>query len=86
MGAAGIQKVCVICGEDVANRPRTKDQQGRYYCNPCWDAKTSQTIEDRSHSVLGEEDIVEEEDPFAALAGAVTTTSAAPLQSLAGTD
>jgi len=41
MGAAGIQKICVVCGENVANRPRTKDQHGRYYCNSCWTAETA---------------------------------------------
>ena len=26
-------KICVICGENVAGKPRTKDKQGRYYCD-----------------------------------------------------
>ncbi|MHC5115428.1 MAG: hypothetical protein ACYTGP_13495 [Planctomycetota bacterium] len=30
-------KICVICGEDCAGRPRTKDGKGRYYCQPCYD-------------------------------------------------
>lgn len=29
-------KVCVMCGEDVAARPRTKDPRGRYFCEPCY--------------------------------------------------
>lgn len=28
-------KVCRICGEDCSNRPRVRDQFGRYYCRPC---------------------------------------------------
>lgn len=34
----GTGKVCVICGEDCSNKPRTKDAKGRYYCTPCFDA------------------------------------------------
>jgi hypothetical protein len=30
-------KICRICGEDCAGRPRTKDAKGRYYCQPCYD-------------------------------------------------
>lgn len=30
------EKICVICGEDCAGRPRTKDPKGRYYCTPCY--------------------------------------------------
>ncbi len=28
-------KVCRICGEDCTNRPRVRDQFGRYYCRLC---------------------------------------------------
>lgn len=34
----GVQKLCVVCGQDVAGKPRTKDPKGRYYCQPCYDA------------------------------------------------
>ena len=34
-GRAG--KICVICGEDCSDRPRTKDPKGRYYCKPCYE-------------------------------------------------
>jgi hypothetical protein len=39
-----IQKVCVKCGVDCANKPRTKDSQGRYYCQPCYDAAKKQRV------------------------------------------
>ena len=32
-----VVKPCVVCGADCANRPRTKDRHGRYYCRPCYD-------------------------------------------------
>jgi len=31
------QKICMVCGEDCSNRPRTKDPKGRYYCKPCFE-------------------------------------------------
>src|SRR4051812_30432857 len=34
-----VQKLCVVCGQDVAGRPRTKDQAGNYYCRACYDEK-----------------------------------------------
>src|SRR5262249_30879377 len=35
-------KVCIRCKRDCANRPRSKDPQGRYICQECLDAaKTS---------------------------------------------
>ncbi len=33
--ADGVQKICRVCGEDCAAKPRTKDPQGRYVCGPC---------------------------------------------------
>lgn len=30
-------KICHGCGNDVSQVKRTKDTQGRYYCNPCWE-------------------------------------------------
>lgn len=30
-------KVCLICGLDVADKPRVKDAQGRYTCKECLD-------------------------------------------------
>jgi hypothetical protein len=32
-------KVCSSCGLDVSGQKRTKDTAGRYYCQPCWQAK-----------------------------------------------
>lgn len=30
-------KVCVLCGQSCAGKPRVKDQAGRYYCKACHD-------------------------------------------------
>lgn len=30
-------KMCRLCGLDVSQRPRVKDGQGHYYCQPCYD-------------------------------------------------
>src|SRR5437867_10526512 len=37
MAATGGAKICVACGEDCSNRPRTKDAKGRYFCKPCYE-------------------------------------------------
>src|SRR5262249_46345351 len=31
-------KICHLCGQDCADRPRSKDRKGRYICQPCMDA------------------------------------------------
>ncbi len=36
--AAATGKVCVICGQDCAGKPRVKDPQGRYSCKSCHEA------------------------------------------------
>ena len=33
------QKACSVCGIVVSHQRRTKDAQGRYYCQPCWSTK-----------------------------------------------
>src|ERR1700729_4261908 len=33
------RKICVGCKADISHQPRTKDQQGNYYCAPCWRKK-----------------------------------------------
>ncbi len=33
------QKICSICGKDVAHQRRTKDEQGNYICAPCFVAR-----------------------------------------------
>jgi hypothetical protein len=40
--SAAVVKVCVICGQDVADRPRTKDSRGHYYCKECYRAAAAQ--------------------------------------------
>ena len=37
MTGAVLQKICGLCGQDCANRPRTKDKRGRYFCSACYD-------------------------------------------------
>lgn len=32
------EKICHVCGQDVSRQKRTKDLQGRYYCQPCYDS------------------------------------------------
>jgi len=34
---ANAAKVCVVCGEDVSAKPRTKDGKGRYFCTACYE-------------------------------------------------
>lgn len=42
MGNSGpISKICALCGQDCANRPRVKDASGRYCCQACYDAATA---------------------------------------------
>jgi hypothetical protein len=36
---AKAEKICADCGADVSQQPRTKDADGRYYCNLCWIAR-----------------------------------------------
>lgn len=36
---AGAGKICIVCGEDCADRPRIKDGRGRYACKACAAAK-----------------------------------------------
>ena len=31
-----VRKICVVCKTDVSQMKRVKDDQGRYYCHPCW--------------------------------------------------
>src|SRR5215210_5208858 len=35
-----VQKLCCICGADVAGQPRMKDKTGAYFCIPCGQADT----------------------------------------------
>ena len=41
MATSGTAKVCVVCGDDCASKPRTKDNRGRYYCKGCYDKATA---------------------------------------------
>ena len=34
-----VAKICMVCGEKCADRPRLKDAQGRYACQVCVEAK-----------------------------------------------
>jgi len=33
------EKICIVCGEDCAGRPRLKDSKGQYACQACVEAK-----------------------------------------------
>lgn len=37
MSPASGEKICVICGENCAGKPRVKDPKGRYYCRACYE-------------------------------------------------
>lgn len=34
-GNASTQKICLICKQDCAGKPRVRDNEGRYYCKSC---------------------------------------------------
>ena len=35
VGNGSVQKICLICKQDCAAKPRVRDNQGRYYCKAC---------------------------------------------------
>lgn len=35
-----LEKICCVCGENVAGKPRMKDKEGRYWCYECGMADT----------------------------------------------
>lgn len=37
-----VQKLCVVCGDDLSAKKRTKDARGQYYCEPCVQKKAAQ--------------------------------------------
>ena len=37
---SAVQKMCCGCSADVAEQIRVKDQEGRYFCQPCFETKT----------------------------------------------
>lgn len=37
MAPSTLVKRCAACGADCADRPRTKDTRGNYFCKPCFD-------------------------------------------------
>jgi len=41
---SGVQKLCCVCGKDVASSKRVKDPRGRYYCEPCAKARQQQPV------------------------------------------
>jgi hypothetical protein len=44
-----MNKVCRVCGEDVSAKKRTKDTQGNYYCQPCYDDQVATAKPRASH-------------------------------------
>jgi hypothetical protein len=47
---AGPRKICVICGQDCAGQPRTKDAKGRYYHTSCYEQAKRALEEKRAAS------------------------------------
>jgi putative Mn2+ efflux pump MntP len=43
-GAQSTAKLCHACGVDVANAHRTKDLDGRYFCDACWQRTNDQEL------------------------------------------
>jgi rubrerythrin len=41
--ASAPAKVCVLCKQDVSKKPRVKDPQGRYLCEPCFEKSQKAT-------------------------------------------
>jgi len=47
-------KICEICHRDCSDRPRTKDEQGRYFCRECAErAKQAHRLQQSGSSDLG---------------------------------
>ncbi len=38
-----VTKQCYVCGQDVSRQPRTKDANGNYYCQPCYDSAMAES-------------------------------------------
>lgn len=50
-----VAKMCVICGQDVGKKPRTKDSQGRYTCKECLDAAAkAKSAQERARAPVAE--------------------------------
>ena len=50
-----MSKICGICAEDCSDRPRVKDQKGRYFCKACVDARTNQRTAEQTVPSAGDE-------------------------------
>ena len=44
-GSGSTGKVCRRCGVDCAKLPRVKDDRGRYYCKPCYEAARREKLQ-----------------------------------------
>lgn len=44
------RKICVICGQDCAGRPRVRDPKGHYYCQDCYEKAKRRQEEARAAS------------------------------------
>jgi hypothetical protein len=60
--SAGPRKICVLCGENVADRPRLKDAQGRYACRACIEKRRPERAGKPAARTRGDD------DPLAVLA------------------
>jgi hypothetical protein len=43
MQPSSSDKICVICGQNCAGKPRVKDNAGRYYCKACHERALART-------------------------------------------
>ena len=48
-----VQKLCCICGADVAGQPRMKDKTGAYYCIPCGKADSERKQQRQEQAAVG---------------------------------
>ena len=48
-----VQKLCCVCGQDVASKKRVKDPRGQYYCEACYSAYTSKSAVGEKHAATG---------------------------------
>jgi hypothetical protein len=47
--SALVQKICSICGTNVSQLKRTKDERGNYFCVPCWQARVRAVANEDDH-------------------------------------
>src|SRR5438128_5558403 len=46
------EKICVNCGGNLSMQRRVRDQDGNYWCHPCWDAHYRQASEQQQQDLF----------------------------------